>query len=188
MTSTFSNDNLRRLTINIFVTDPDPHVCARNLDDSRVIKQMLESVQMLCTVADADGHSVPYKPTHINHPCVRWLRNHKGNFYWLVAHAYALSSEYTERFDRIHASDPVLFDLMKIYGYEKHNVLGFQNSARNKEHGLDYTHIKDVFTAYRLYLDARWNKAIRDHALNPRKRLPRWTGKMPPSWYTVTEI
>jgi hypothetical protein len=174
--------------MNIFVTDPNPYVSAASLDDARVVKMVLESVQMICTYAHLEGHTVPYKPTHQNNGLIRWLQNDKNNFYWLMAHAYGLASEYRERYKRTHASEDVLWDLCTIYGYEKGTPIAFLNKAKSLEHDMDYTHIQDVFTAYRLYLDARWNKAIRDHALNPRKRLPKWTGVKPPDWYTVEEI
>jgi len=169
--------------MNIFVTDYNPYHSAANLDDSRVVKMLLESIQMLSTYAHLDGHTMKYKPTHQNNGLIRWLRNDKNNFYWLVAHAYGLKSEYTERYDRIHASEDILWEIMQIYGYQKAEPIAFLNKAANKEHNMDYTHIKDVATAYRIYLSARWEKAIVQHADNPRKKLPKWTGRLPPDWY-----
>lgn len=38
--------------MNIFVTDKDPKISAKNLDDKRVINMIRESAQMLCTALD----------------------------------------------------------------------------------------------------------------------------------------
>ena len=41
--------------MNIFVVDEDPEVAARQLCDKHVVKMILESAQMLCTVALEHG-------------------------------------------------------------------------------------------------------------------------------------
>jgi hypothetical protein len=180
--------------VQIFVTSPDPDICAAALDDSRVVKQVLEGVQMLCTVAHLEGHIMPYKPSHPHNGLIRWLQNDRANVYWLIRHTMALKYEYNERFNRTHGSEEVLHDCMKIFGYDKERkVQAFINKAANKEHKLDFMHIQDVFTAYRLYLSARWEKAEADHDLGvllglarkPRK--PKWTNKLPPNWYMETQ-
>jgi len=51
--------------MNIFALHEDPHEAAAMMGDQHVIKMILESAQMLCSVARDLGHSVRYKPTHI---------------------------------------------------------------------------------------------------------------------------
>ena len=94
--------------MNIFVTDPSPEISAQNLDDKRVNKMILESVQMLATAIHSldipedqknaylptTRAGTPYKPTHKNHPCSVWVRSHWLNYRWLTRHYIALCAEY----------------------------------------------------------------------------------------------
>jgi len=56
--------------VNIFAVHPDPVVAAQSLRDNHTVKMVLESAQMLCTVAHKQGIPTPYRPTHTAHPCV----------------------------------------------------------------------------------------------------------------------
>ena len=51
--------------MNIFVVEENPVDAARALCDKHVVKMVLESVQLLSTVAQARGHEGPYKVTGI---------------------------------------------------------------------------------------------------------------------------
>ena len=54
--------------MNIFVVDEDPEIAARQLCDKHVVKMILESAQMLCTVALEHGYEgAPYKKAHPKH-------------------------------------------------------------------------------------------------------------------------
>jgi Pyrimidine dimer DNA glycosylase len=83
--------------MNIFVLDPDPVIAASYHCDQHIHKMILESAQMLSTVArdylpylpDYTGY---YKPTHHNHPCTQWLRESKTNCAWLIQLCRALDS------------------------------------------------------------------------------------------------
>lgn len=104
--------------MNIFFSCTAPDACAVVLDDSRVIKMILETAQILCTVFQEWGHTfpvtpdgvstaggiTPYRPTHVNHPCTRWAAHpDRNNYVWLWAHLTALCDEYTHRYGREHA-------------------------------------------------------------------------------------
>ena len=88
--------------MNIFVLHEDPRVAAQMACDKHVIKMILESAQMLCTVAHANGFAAPYKATHKKHPCTLWLAKSKQNWRWLIDHALALCAEYTNRYGKVH--------------------------------------------------------------------------------------
>ena len=47
---------------------------ATSQDNYRVVKMILESVQMLCTTLnDQHGYQItPYKNAHLNHPSTKW--------------------------------------------------------------------------------------------------------------------
>lgn len=86
--------------MNIFVLDTDPKVCAQYHCDKHVIKMILESAQILCTVLVQQGIIVPYKPTHGTHPCTIWAGESRSNFNWLRSLAKHLNCEYKIRFNK----------------------------------------------------------------------------------------
>ena len=59
--------------MNIFAVDESPKASAQDLCDAHVVKMILESAQILCTVHDLHGKwkDWMYKPTHRHHPSVR---------------------------------------------------------------------------------------------------------------------
>ena len=92
--------------MNIFVLDENPIIAARYACDKHVVKMILESAQMLCSV-HPEG-AAPYKRSFYNHPCTKWVRASTHNYSWLIAHAYALCSEYTNRYDKVHKTQKVI--------------------------------------------------------------------------------
>lgn len=86
--------------MNIFVLDTNPAIAASYHCDQHLHKMILESAQMLSTVAryyapkwDKDLYSSYYKPTHENHPCTVWLRHSLNNCAWLVELCNALNDQ-----------------------------------------------------------------------------------------------
>ena len=100
----------------IFYVDEDPVTAAQNMVDKHVIKQILESAQLMSTahrVLDGekkekayilhDGREPHlYKTTHINHPSAKWVRESVENYNWLVDHFFALMTEYNFRYGKTH--------------------------------------------------------------------------------------
>lgn len=99
--------------MNIFYLDKDTQLCAQYHCDKHVIKMILEYAQILCTVLHKSGQSAPYRPTHINHPCVLWAEKSQENWEWLCNLARALNEEYKFRFDKLinHKSYDVILTL-----------------------------------------------------------------------------
>ena len=99
--------------MNIFYLDYDINKCARFHTDKHVIKMILESAQILCSVLWLHHIEAPYKPTHLNHPCVLWVNQSLSNWYWLKDLAGALNEEYRYRFNhtRNHKSYDVILSL-----------------------------------------------------------------------------
>ena len=85
--------------MNIFYLDENIDTCAQYHVDAHVVKMILESAQMLCTAAHLHGMPTPYKPTHVNHPCVIWTAASAENWDWLRALMTALNKEYQYRFE-----------------------------------------------------------------------------------------
>ena len=79
--------------MNIFVTDPCPKISAQNLDNKRVVKMLLESAQLLSTAITLNGGKGIYKPTHIHHPCTKWVAHSYQNWLWLFRHMCHLQDE-----------------------------------------------------------------------------------------------
>jgi hypothetical protein len=85
--------------MNIFYLDSDIEQCARFHCDKHVIKMILESAQILCTVLWMHDIPAPYRPTHVHHPCVKWANESLSNWCWLKKLAGALNEEYKYRFN-----------------------------------------------------------------------------------------
>lgn len=55
---------------------------------------LLESAQMLCNAHHHVGtENVPYRATHMNHPCSVWTRTSLSNYNWLLLLAFELENE-----------------------------------------------------------------------------------------------
>lgn len=146
--------------MNIFVTSKCPVQSAKYLDDKRVNKMILESAQMLSTACRLRNYSRPemYKKTHINHPCNVWVRQNKANYKWLYDHYTALAIEKLRRTGKSHKSFDKLHEVLrKGIDYMPEGYLtDFPNCAANESKRISYKHIKDVTTAYKMYLIDRW--------------------------------
>ena len=59
--------------MNIFVLHQNPQTAAEMMCDKHVVKMILETAQMMCTVVASYDHDTPYRPTHSKHPCTIWL-------------------------------------------------------------------------------------------------------------------
>ena len=98
--------------MNIFFLNRDPKKAAVVQYNKHVVKMILESAQMLCTAHHAynNGHNVPYKKAHLNHPSTVWVRQNSRHYYWLFDHMIALGNEYTKRYGKTHLSITKCFD------------------------------------------------------------------------------
>ncbi|ADL12737.1 pyrimidine dimer DNA glycosylase/endonuclease V [Acetohalobium arabaticum] len=94
--------------MNIFVLDENIQKCAKYHADKHVIKMILESAQLLCSAHWMTGNEAPYRLTHKNHPCSKWVRNSIENYRWLVRLGLALCKEYTYRYNRTHKTEEKL--------------------------------------------------------------------------------
>lgn len=98
----------------IFGLNTDP-LSVSGLCNVHVVKQALETVQILYSVLFLVGHPVielvaipgepkarPYKPTHLNHPVVWWASACYAHVEWVLKHANALCKEYQLRYSKTH--------------------------------------------------------------------------------------
>ena len=146
--------------MNIFFTDPSPAQCAKNLDTKRVNKMILESCQMLATAINEHGGEAPYKSTHKNHPSNIWVRESYDNWLWLWKHMVALTWEYKKRRGKIHKSflkfsdSNVKEQALELLG--RKGLTGKPNCAARESLGISYKHVGNIYVAYQLYLNDRW--------------------------------
>lgn len=152
--------------MNIFATNDCYVKSAVCLDDRRLIKMILESTQLLCTAINVSGGTSPYRSTHVNHPCSKWVRESKRNFVWLMCHAFILAAEYTRRFDRTHKCEEILISIQKdIHLFPDIPRTPFANCTPYKD--------MPIFEAYKRHLATKWSNDIRP---------PKWTKSERPEW------
>jgi len=110
--------------MNIFILDQNPKIAATMLCDKHVVKMIVETAQMLCTIARDLGHAAaPYKSTHKNHPCTLWAAKSRENWDWLLEHGIEMSAEYTRRYGRVHKSLAVIHWCSNIPNPPKSSIL-----------------------------------------------------------------
>ena len=174
--------------MNIFVTDPDPIVCAKVLPDKHIVKMPLECCQMLSIVAsDKWGHGFGTLPkadgtayatekgAFRNHPCTKWASEFVMNWRWLITHGLALCDEYTHRYDKVHSCHHTLKYANELFPYaDPQGRSGKETTpfarAMPDEYKLD-TSI-DTFTAYKMYIASKpW---VASNYLRMPQRKPDW--------------
>lgn len=93
--------------MNIFFLARDPEAAAEYHIDRHVTKMMVEYAQILSTVwhihwpsnaANHAAHGYVYRPTHRNHPSVKWAADNPNNYAWLVRLWQSLHEEYQFRY------------------------------------------------------------------------------------------
>ena len=111
----------------------------------------LETAQILSTICGG-----PYKPTHMNHPCIKWAGLNRVNFGWLKRHGLALCAEYTERYGKVHKCQSVI-EQCKV---PRALPIGISEFVQCMP---DQFKDKDPVVAYRKYYHSKqfaaWNKS-----------------------------
>ena len=152
--------------MNIFVVDKDPKIAATMLCDKHVVKMIVETAQMLCTVASELGHqNVPYRPTHKRHPCTLWAGESKANWVWLVTHGLEMCAEYTRRYGRRHKTQDI--------------IEWCRDSSAGPQTGK--------LTPFRQAMPPQYKnqdvvKAYRDYYIGEKSRIAKWKTS-PPQWW-----
>lgn len=157
--------------MNIFATDPSPRKSAQVLPDKHVVKMPLECCQMISIIYSKWYHDwgvVPKKDKQPyetkggafrNHPCTKWAAKNIYNLAWLIQHGCALTTEYTYRYNKVHACAYSLFEAKKIFHLKTLEAITCYSMASDfarampDEYKLD-TSI-DTFTAYKMYVASK---------------------------------
>ncbi len=155
--------------MNIFVLDEDPKLCAQMHCDKHVVKMILEHAQMMCTahhVTDIVKHDIPYKPTHMNHPCNKWLRDSVENYEWLYDLTHYLNEEYKYRFN--HDKNHKSFDVIKSLPFPHLPDVNRTRFARAMPDECKISN--DVVASYRNYYNTN------------KQHIFKWTNREVPTW------
>ena len=159
-----------QLAMNIFVLDNNIKKCAQYHCDQHMVKMILESVQIMCTVLNKKGFSAPYKSTHIKHPCVYWVEESFDNFTWLTTLTYELNSEYKYRYEKQtnHKSLEVLTEIQN-FKYKSQGLTPFAQAMPNQ-----YKVKNNAVRAYRKFYRAE------------KLSFAKWTKRKPPKWLMLS--
>lgn len=153
--------------MNIFVLDLDPKKAARMMCDKHVVKMILESNQMLCTVANQNGFSTPYKSAFTHHPCTKWVGLSIQNWNWLIDHTEELCRQYNIRYLKTHKSEAVLNFVKELdINLPDIGLTPFPKAMP------DIYKVDDPVLSYRRYY------------LGEKSRFAKWKNTEPPDWYT----
>ena len=96
--------------MNIFALHQSPQQSARAHCDQHLHKMILESAQIVSSAFHLRQFYVPwaYKPTHLNHPCVRWAAESNHNVVWILEVARELENIRQELGCPYHSSSEVI--------------------------------------------------------------------------------
>ena len=140
--------------MNIFVLDSNPYECAKMHCDKHVVKMILEHAQMMCTAHHIYPrydikYKIPYKQTHTNHPCAKWVRSSLSNYKWLYSLTYHLNDEYKLRFN--HDVNHKSFDVIDSLPFPRISDIGLTRWARAMpvEHKINNDSIKSYINYYK---------------------------------------
>lgn len=155
--------------MNIFALDKSPRLAAQYQADVHVVKMVLESAQLLCSPFEPG--KAPYKRTHYNHPCAKWVRESENNYIWLVNHAWALAEEFEFRYQKKHKSHKVIdWCALNAYQLKLPQIIMTPFAQAMPD---QYKHT-DAIVAYRNYY------------IGAKQNISKWNkGRNKPDWYNL---
>ena len=156
--------------MNIFVLDKNPIHAATVLCDKHIVKMIVESAQMLCNVFPQE--LVPYKRTHYNHPCSKWVRKSRENFFWLFVYSLTLCNEYSIRYNKTHKSREIIYLCYDLFSKNKQEIPFIHDKQTPFVQAMPEEYkTEDAVQAYRTYY-------IKD-----KSRFAKWKLNNVPEWY-----
>ena len=160
--------------MNIFFLDFDTQKCAQYHCDKHVVKMILETAQLLCSVHHVTPQvnpQVPYKLSHKNHPCAIWTRTSLSNYLYLCDLGLELCKEYTYRYGKRHKSQDVIEWCLVNKPLIKD--IGFTTPPKAMP---DEYKVMDVVESYRNYY------------IGAKKDFCVWKNRDTPEWFSNTEV
>ncbi len=167
--------------MNIFFLDTDTKQCAKYHCDKHVVKMILEYCQLLSTAhrlldedcLDPKLDEILYKATHKNHPSSVWVRENARNYQYVFDLLFNLSSEYTQRYGKTHASWAKLRSALAMYPKNicKKNIMDPLNINDAPQCMPDEFKDESIVEAYRKYYNG--DKAY----------MAVWKNTVTPEWF-----
>jgi len=159
--------------LNIFAVHQNPIISAQSLCDRHVVKMILETAQMITSVAERHNYPIIYKAGFKKHPCTIWSGDSIENWLWLIEHGIALNEEKKYRFSSgDHSSVHVIKWHLECFHAPKPHVKMTKFAQAMPDVYKDANHVN----AYRnYYLGAK-------QYFKDGKR-PTWTKRGPPDWW-----
>lgn len=179
--------------MNLFILSWNVKKCARWHFDKHVVKMILELAQLLSTAHWTlddktrvtffkwKEHGLIYRPTHKNHPCAIWVRQHVNNYKFTCALALALCDEYYFRYgcekNRQHASRKIIEHLTKNIPKNfpdcQERLIGFWKVTQPAQAMPDdYKVLKKPLHAYHNY-----------YRSEQKSHLANWKKREEPTWF-----
>lgn len=184
--------------MNIFDLDQDPIKCARDHNDSHVVKMCTEYAQLMSTAhrildgslwygKSAKGRKIKryylendsfnknlYLACHINHPSNIWLRQSKENYQWLFSMWTHLLEEYTYRYDKHHGAGKLL------------NFLIWTPANIPTDVGL--TPVTPAMGHFpNCIIENNSVESYRNYYWEAKRNLAKWKRRGPPDWWIERE-
>lgn len=152
--------------MNIFLLDYSKKRCAEYHNNKHLIKMITESAQILSTCLYFYNLSAPYRKTHVNHPCCKWVRKSLLNYQWLWELTNFLGKEYTYRYGKQHLSHKRLLEQIPYSPSIRFPLKKFTYPPNC----TPYKNIEDPVRAYRKY----YNKDKRYFCKWKKRSIPKW--------------
>lgn len=177
--------------MNIFATDPSPQRSAQALDDLRVNKMIIESIQMMSYAIarhsptnddllplTKSGTHYKVSGSHKKHPCSIWCGNTRGNFTWLLQHTIHLIREKEVRFPK--GKSTILYRKCVIKCFRARHIMpsGHREQFMNSS---EYKFLLKTDEAYKLTMIQKWSIS-RNHTSRTK---PKWSNTSPPTWASL---
>lgn len=165
--------------MNVFVCDNHPGKAARALADRHVVKMVLESAQLLSTVAHLKGiHFLgQYKATHSHHPCVVAMLENHDYLVWVAQHSVSLLLEYAIRFNKRHQSTTTITNAIIALDLYVGDLteLNSEQLERFPKAVFDEFKLLPVTEAYRFHLKKKYLELWKPNQA-------KWTNRKKPEW------
>lgn len=161
--------------MNLFILDEDQEKSVQSHCDRHVVKMILECAQILTTahyLCDGELGEGWYKPTHQNHPVVRWAAETTGNYQYVYRQFELLSAEYTWRYGKTHLSwtrmGGVLHELP--WDIRVGRAIEFYLAMPVEYGGRQRARLAETVRCYRAYYSGE------------KRRMFKWTGRPTPGF------
>ena len=171
--------------MNLFVLDEDPVIAAKYHADKHIVKQVLETFQMMGSAVIRHGATsdqmpltskgTPLKGGYHNHPVTRWVGENQENFHWSSIFGIALCAEYTFRYNKEHSCQKGILHLAKMLNLLPNSpmtefAVAISDIQKCRQHpSFDSL---SVVEKYRLYYN--YDKA----------HFCKWTRRETPNWFS----